>query len=104
MRMTVRVPTKIKPEFVSAFKTASAIAAAASLAEEGCIEYELYQSPTDSTLFFLDEMWVNKYAHRNHMTLDHFKAYILTTKDMKEPNQPRAIEEIKICPVANVQK
>ena len=44
---------KVKPESVAAFKASFARCKAATVKEQGCIDYGVYQSPDDSTEFLI---------------------------------------------------
>lgn len=101
MKINLHVPIKIKPQAIPQFIATYKKCADESFKELGCIDYTLYQSPFDSTLFFLNETWINKEAHIQHMKTAHFDEYIKGIDGLTEEGDNRQFEEIYICPEAN---
>jgi len=100
MELTMNIPLKLKPEFVSAYKTVFEKCQAATLQEEACLDYALYQSYTDSTEFHLFERWTNKPGHLNHMQTEHFKVYREESKGFFDKPKTQTIE-VYVCPCVN---
>lgn len=100
MELTMNIPLKVKPEFVSKYKTAFEKCQAGTLQEEACLDYALFQSYTDSTEFHLFERWTNKPGHRNHMQTEHFKVYIEDVKGFFDTPKTQTIE-VYVCPCVN---
>lgn len=74
MNVVMRFEIKVKPEYVSFLKKSFDECRAKVLElEPGCLDYSLFQSYNDSTLFCLTEAWVTKGAHNYHMQLEHTK-------------------------------
>ena len=96
----MNIPVKIKPEFVSAYKTAFDKCRAETLKEEACLAYDLFQSYSDSTEFHLFEMWTNKPGHQNHMQTAHIKQYFEEINGMNDRPATQAVV-ITVCPEIN---
>jgi quinol monooxygenase YgiN len=70
--------------------------------EPGCLDYLLFQSYTDSTLFCLTEAWATKGAHNAHMQLEHTKKHISETRGIRDPAfKSKTGYTYWICPGAN---
>lgn len=52
--------------------------------EEGCIEYRLHQDNEDPSLFIFYENWESAAALGNHITSDHYKAYVKASEGLIE--------------------
>jgi len=96
--LILQVPFKIKPEYVEAFKVSVEKVAAETRKEPGCVEYTCYQSFTDSTLFFLYEIWKNKAAHRIHDEMPYLAVFFEEIKDMRDAGDTRKFAEYYVCP------
>ncbi len=48
----------------------------ATLAEDGCIRYELYQDEKDTTHFVMIEDWASKESLENHFQSPHFTSIV----------------------------
>lgn len=46
-----------------------------TLAERGCINYDLYCSIEDTSVFLMHENWSSKKLWKQHMQSDHIKAF-----------------------------
>lgn len=103
MIVVMRFERKIKPEFVSLFKQSFDACKAEVLAKEpGCLDYSLFQSYHDSTLFCLTEAWRTKGDHNAHMELEHTKKHIGETKGIADPAFKSTTNYTYwICPDAN---
>jgi len=106
MVVVMRFERKILPENIAFYKSSFDACKAEVMAKEpGCLNYSLFQSYNDSTMFCLTEAWANKGAHNEHMRLEHTIKHIAETKGMADP----AFKSITnytywICPGANEKK
>ena len=57
-----------------------------SLAEEGCINYDLHQSTTNKNEFMFYENWVSKEAHEKHGTSAHIQEWRKKKNELLETN------------------
>ncbi len=85
----------IKPENVKDFINAAQTIIKSSNEEEGCIEYNLFQSPYDVTNFVFVEKYINQAAIDFHFAQPYFKEFGTTIA-----NWTGAPSEIKIYDVA----
>ena len=97
--IVMNIPVKVKPEFVSAYKTAFDKCRAETLKEEACKAYDLFQSYSDSTEFHLYELWTNKPGHQNHMQTTHLKKYFEEINGMTV--QAAKSKVVTVCPEVN---
>lgn len=79
-RLLLNIVRKVKPEHVSTFRDSFLKCRVETLKEDGCEAYELYQSPTDPTIFFIYEIWKNEAAHQFHSSTPHLKAHSAETR------------------------
>ena len=100
MQLILNIPIKIKPEFVSAYLRAFEKCQAATLQEEACMDYAIFQSYTDSTEFHLFERWTNKPGHLAHMETAHFLQYREETRGMNDRAGSSMITTY-VCPCVN---
>ena len=96
----MNIPIKIKPEHVSGYKAAFDKCQAATLKEEACLAYDLFQSYSDSTEFHLFERWTNKAGHQQHMQTDHLKVYFSEIAGMQVTARTKMITTT-VCPKIN---
>ena len=96
----MNIPIKIKPEFVSAYKTAFEKCQTGTLQEEACLDYVIFQSYSDSTEFHLFERWKNKPGHNFHMETLHFLKYREETIGMNDKAGTKMITTY-VCPCVN---
>ena len=101
MLVVLNIQQKIKPEYVEAYKEAFEACRAITLTEEGCIDYTMYQSYTDHTIFMLVEVWENEAALGKHSESEHLSALRETTKEMPDPDFTRNMSRIYVCPHVN---
>lgn len=103
MIVVMRIERKIKPEYVSLFKESfDACKAEVLVKEPGCLDYSLFQSYNDSTLFCLTEAWRTKADHAAHMELEHTKKHIGEIKGINDPDfKSTTSYTYWICPGAN---
>ena len=103
MNVVMRFEIKVKPEYVSFLKQSFDECRAKVLEQEpGCLDYSLFQSYNDSTLFCLTEAWATKGAHNAHMQLEHTKKHISETRGIRDPAfKSKTGYTYWICPGAN---
>lgn len=103
MRVVMRFEIKVKPEGVAFLKKSFDACKAEVLAKEpGCLNYSLFQSYNDSTLFCITETWATKADHNAHMQLEHTKKHIAETGDIRDPSFRSTSNYVYwICPGAN---
>ena len=103
MNVVMRFEIKVKPEYVSFLKQSFDECRAKVLEQEpGCLDYSLFQSYNDSTLFCLTEAWATKGAHNAHMQLAHTKKHISETQGIRDPSfKSKTGYTYWICPGAN---
>jgi len=106
MIVVMRFERKIKPENVVFFKQSFDACKAEVLAKEpGCLDYSLFQSYNDSTLFCLTEAWATKGDHNAHMKLEHTIKHIAEIKGIGDPNFKSTTNYTYwVCPGANEKK
>lgn len=85
-RLLLNIIRKVKPEHVSTFRDSFLKCRVETLKEEGCDAYELYQSPSDPTIFFIFEIWKSEQAHKLHSTLPHLKTHSEETRGVGDPD------------------
>ncbi len=103
MVVVMRFERKVKPEHVAFFKQSFDQCKAEVMEKEpGCLDYSLFQSYNDSTLFCLTEAWVTKEDHNVHMQFEHTKKHIAETREINDPSFKSSTNYIYwICPGAN---
>ena len=103
MNVVMRFEIKVKPEYVTFLKKSFDECRAKVLEQEpGCLDYSLFQSYNDSTLFCLTEAWVTKGAHNAHMQLEHTKKHISETRGIRDPAfKSKTGYTYWVCPGAN---
>ena len=103
MNVVMRFELKVKPEHVAFLKQSWDACKAEVLAKEpGCLDYSLFQSYNDSTLFCITEAWVTKADHNAHMELEHTKKHLAETRGIHDPSFKSTTNYIYwICPGAN---
>jgi quinol monooxygenase YgiN len=103
MRVVMRFEIKVMPEYVDFLKKSFDACKAEVLAREpGCLDYSLFQSYHDSTLFCITETWATKGDHNAHMQLEHTRKHIAETRDIRDPGfQSTTNYMYWICPGAN---
>lgn len=106
MIVVMRFERKVKPEYVAFFKQSfDACKAEVMKKEPGCLDYSLFQSYNDSTLFCLTEAWATKGAHNAHMQLEHTKKHIAETRNIGDSSfKSKTNYTYWICPGANEKK
>jgi quinol monooxygenase YgiN len=103
MVVVMRFERKVQPQYVSFLKKSFDECREQVLAKEpGCLDYSLFQSYHDSTMFLLTETWVNKGVHNAHMDLEHTKKHISETRNISDTTfKSTTGYTYWICPGAN---
>jgi quinol monooxygenase YgiN len=103
MVVVMRFERKVLPENVALLKKSFDECKAEVMAKEpGCLDYSLFQSYNDSTLFCLTEAWATKGDHNAHMLFDHTKKHIAESREMGDPSfKSTTSYTYWICPGAN---
>jgi quinol monooxygenase YgiN len=106
MIVVMKIERKVKPEYVGLFKRSFDACKAEVMAKEpGCLDYSLFQSYNDSTLFCLTEAWATKGHHNAHMQLEHTRKHIAEIKGINDPSFKSTTNYTYwICPGANGKK
>lgn len=95
MKMII-AKVSIKPENVTDFIDAAQTIIKSSNEEEGCIEYQLFQSPYEKTSFVFVEKYINQGAIDIHFSAPYFKEFGTTIA-----NWTASPAEIKIYDIAS---
>lgn len=103
MRVVMRFELKVKPESVALWKQSFDACKAEVLAKEpGCLDYSLFQSYNDSTLFCITESWATKEDHNKHMQLEHTKKHLAETRGTRDPDfKTTTSYMVWVCPAVN---
>ena len=75
LKKVISAQVFIKPEKVDEFLAQTKDLLELSNAEEGCISYNLFQSPIDKSVFLFFEEWKNQAAVDFHFDTEHFKKF-----------------------------
>jgi quinol monooxygenase YgiN len=103
MRVVMRFELKVKPESVALLKQSFDACKVEVLAKEpGCLDYSLFQSYNDSTLFCINETWATKADHNAHMQLEHTKKHLAETRGIRDPSFKSTTSYMYwVCPEVN---
>jgi len=103
MRVVMRFELKVKPEYVALLKQSFDACKVEVLAKEpGCLDYTLFQSYNDSTLFCINETWLTKEDHNVHMKLEHTRKHLEETRGIRDPSFKSSTSYMYwICPEVN---
>jgi quinol monooxygenase YgiN len=103
MQVVMRFELKVKPESVASLKQSFDACKVEVLAKEpGCLDYSLFQSYNDSTLFCITETWATKADHNAHMQLEHTKKHLAETRGIRDPSFSSTTSYMYwICPEVN---
>ncbi|MGF1491493.1 MAG: putative quinol monooxygenase [Microcoleaceae cyanobacterium] len=83
-QLTVIAKVKVKPEAEATVYQEFQKLIPATLAEEGCLNYDLHRSIEDRTLFWFYENWTSKSIWEQHMESEHIQAFQKATEGMIE--------------------
>lgn len=84
-KLLLNIVRKVKPEHVSTLRDSFLKCRVETLKEPGCIKYEIFQSPADSTVFFIYEIWKSEEAHKYHSSTPHVKIHAEECKGINAP-------------------
>ncbi len=103
MRVVMRFELKVKPESVALLKQSfDACKVEVEAKEPGCLDYTLFQSYNDSTLFCINETWATKADHTAHMELEHTKKHLAETRGIRDPSFKSTTSYMYwVCPEVN---
>jgi quinol monooxygenase YgiN len=73
---------KAKAEYVDAVKRAASALVKPSRADEGCLQYELYQSSDEPAVFIFYETWQSRQDIERHLQTPHALAFDEDTTGM----------------------
>jgi quinol monooxygenase YgiN len=106
MVVVMRFERKVLPQNVALLKKSFDECKAEVMKKEpGCLDYSLFQSYHDSTMFILTEAWATKGAHIAHMEMEHTKKHIAETQGIEDPTFKSTTNyQYWICPGANEKK
>ena len=73
--------------------------------EPGCLDYSMFQSYTDSTVFCITETWATKADHNKHKQLEHTIIHLAETRDIRDTSfRPKGNYVYWVCPGPNEVK
>jgi quinol monooxygenase YgiN len=106
MIVVMRFERKVLPEKVAFLKKSFDACKSEVMAKEpGCLDYSLFQSYNDSTMFCLTETWATKGDHNAHTQMEHTKKHIAEIQDISDPSfKTTTSYTYWICPGANEVK
>ena len=78
--LTIVANIHANPEQIDLVKTELEKLVPITLAEEGCIQYDLHQDNDDPTHFLFYESWESRALWRAHMNAPHLAAYTEATE------------------------
>jgi quinol monooxygenase YgiN len=84
------VQARVKPEFIEAFKQATAINAENSAKEPGVARFDFLQQQDDPTRFVLCEVYRDASAPARHKETTHYLAWAETVSHMFQEPRTRA--------------
>ena len=85
-RLLLNIIRKVKPEHITTLRDSFLKSREATLKEEGCEAFEIYQSVLDPTIFLIYELWKTAEAHALHTTLPHSKVHSDECRGINEPD------------------
>ena len=85
------VQARVKPEFIDAFKKATAINAENSAREPGVARFDFLQQQDEPTRFVLYEAYRDANAAVKHKETAHYLAWAETVADMFQEPRTRAL-------------
>ena len=72
-QLTVTIRIQVKSGMEEKFKQECLSIIPLTLDEEGCINYNLYQSKTAPSVFMLYENWISQEAYHQHLQMSYMK-------------------------------
>ena len=95
-RLWMNIVRKVKPEHISTLRDSFLKSREATLKEEGCEAFEIYQSVLDPTIFLIYELWTTDEAHTIHSSLPHSKVHSEECQGINEPSFKTKVHKIFI--------
>lgn len=95
-RLWMNIIRKVKPEHISTLRDSFLKSREATLKEEGCEAFEIYQSVLDPTIFLIYELWTTDEAHTIHSTLPHSKVHSEECQGINSPDFKTKVHKIFI--------
>lgn len=95
-RLWMNIIRKVKPEHITTLRDSFLKSREASLKEEGCEAFEIYQSVLDPTIFLIYELWTTDEAHTVHSTLPHSKVHAEECQGINEPDFKTTVHKLFI--------
>lgn len=95
-RLWMNIVRKVKPEHITTLRDSFLKSREATLKEEGCEAFEIYQSVLDPTIFLIYELWTTDEAHTVHSTLPHSKVHSEECQGINEPSFKTKVNKIFI--------
>jgi (4S)-4-hydroxy-5-phosphonooxypentane-2,3-dione isomerase len=88
------VDYEIAPANLEKFIEALKENGAATIREDGCLQFDFSQSASNPNQIFIYEIYENEAAVQAHRASDHFKKYVAATKDMAVNRQVRPMVSV----------
>lgn len=103
MQVVMRFEIRVKPEYVAFLKQSFDACKKEVLEKEpGCLNYTMFQSYNDSTVFCINETWATKADHDAHMQLAHTRKHLAETRDIRDNTFSSNSNYVYwVCPGAN---
>ena len=95
-RLWMNIIRKVKPEHISTLRDSFLKSREATLKEEGCEAFEIYQSVLDPTIFLIYELWTTDEAHTIHSSLPHSKVHSEECQGINDPSFKTKVHKIFI--------
>ena len=95
-RLLMNIIRKVKPEHINTLRDSFLKSREATLKEEGCEAFEIYQSVLDPTIFLIYELWTTDEAHTIHSSLPHSKVHSEECQGINEPSFKTKVHKIFI--------
>jgi quinol monooxygenase YgiN len=89
--LIVHVHVRVKPEFIDAFKQATAENAANSIKEPGIARFDVLQQESDPARFVLVEVYRDSNAAAQHKQTAHYQAWAAAVGEMMAEPRTREI-------------
>ena len=81
-QVTVVVRIKAKPGTKAEVKQALLSLLAPTRAEDGCLNFDMHESPDDDSLFLFHENWTSEEALNTHLQAAHLRKWIDRAKEL----------------------
>ena len=94
-KLTIVASIKAKSDQVDLVKAELKKLIAVTLAEDGCINYDLHQDNENPAYFLFYENWESRELWQKHMNSQHLKDYVVATEG--------AVEEFTVNEMTNIK-